>query len=66
MSDQKELSNGCPSLETLATYLDGKLTADVRACVEAHLAACSECRRLISVALKTEDDVPSPLHPDEQ
>lgn len=65
MEDPEELPDGCLALETLATYLDGRLAAASRARVEAHLAACGRCRRLISVVVKTEDPLPTPPTRDE-
>lgn len=40
----------CPSAETLAAYLDGKLPAAERAAVEKHLADCEDCFEQVAAA----------------
>lgn len=40
----------CPSAETLAAYLDGKLGASERASVEMHLADCEDCFEQVAAA----------------
>jgi anti-sigma factor RsiW len=37
----------CPSLERIYDYLDGSLSADDRAALEAHLDGCPGCRRAL-------------------
>jgi anti-sigma factor RsiW len=45
----------------LTDMLDGGVTADRKEAVEEHLAGCSACREVLSVALKLEADLkPSP------
>jgi serine/threonine-protein kinase len=39
---------GCPSEETILALVEGGLPADKRPDLEAHLAACEECRILVS------------------
>jgi tetratricopeptide (TPR) repeat protein len=38
----------CPGAETLAAYVDGRLPANERAAVEAHLARCERCFELVT------------------
>ena len=52
------MRDACPDLEILAAYLDGKLTRDEQRVIETHLSRCSVCRRIVSLAIKTEMDVP--------
>ena len=40
----------CPSQMELASYLDGRLSATAVESVEAHLAACRECREAVADA----------------
>lgn len=65
MEDHEELPDGCLAVETLATYLDGRLAPSLRARVETHLVACGRCRRLISTVVKTEDPLPTPAPHDQ-
>ena len=44
----KQLAGDCPDLETIAAYLDGRLTERERARVTAHLADCEDCYALFS------------------
>jgi anti-sigma factor RsiW len=44
----RQHSQGHPEGVTLNDYVDGALPASERAAVEAHLAACSECRELVA------------------
>ncbi|PYT05399.1 MAG: hypothetical protein DMF60_12110 [Acidobacteria bacterium] len=61
----EELQDQCPDLETLAAYLDHKLTFDENQLVESHLLRCSLCRQTASEAVKTETKPPAPTpHPD--
>lgn len=43
MSDDRRLTPGCLDAETLAAFMDGRLTAADRALVEQHLAECEDC-----------------------
>ena len=38
----------CPSVEQLGAYYDGELAVGQRAVVEAHLAECEGCRKVVS------------------
>lgn len=40
----------CPTEETLAAFVDGRLDADARERVIAHLAECSDCRDVVLMA----------------
>lgn len=44
----KQLAGDCPDLETIAAYLDGRLTERERARVTAHLVDCEDCYALFS------------------
>ncbi len=44
----KQLAGECPDLETIAAYLDGRLTERERVRVTAHLADCEDCYALFS------------------
>ena len=43
----------CPDLETLAAYLDGRLSARDRECVPKHVAACETCYFVFAEAAQT-------------
>lgn len=60
----ESLRDTCPDLETLAGYLEGDLTPDEQHLVETHLSKCSRCRKIVSLAIKTETEVPRPTPPD--
>ena len=47
MFDNGAHSEACPPLLELASYLDGRLAADARMRVEAHLARCDDCLEAI-------------------
>jgi tetratricopeptide (TPR) repeat protein len=44
---EASLSRHCPSDETVAGLVDGMLTGDALASCEAHIADCSDCRRVL-------------------
>jgi len=46
-------ADGCPDLETIAAYLDGRLGTRERAAVAAHLAECQACYFVFSEAAQT-------------
>ncbi len=46
-------SSPCVDEAVLAAFIDGQLTANERAGVEAHLATCIECSELSSEAIRT-------------
>src|SRR5262249_47663814 len=57
------VAEDCPSLETLATYVDHNLgEAEVRR-IEGHLAECHFCRRLVLVVVQSQQAVPDPVIP---
>jgi len=64
MHEVNTVPDTCPDLETLATYLEGNLTSDERHLIEAHLSQCSRCRKIVSLAVKSETNVPPPTPPD--
>lgn len=53
MQHRKRSADGCLSDETLAAYVDGGLTADERAQVELHLAACQDCFAVFTESVRT-------------
>ncbi len=46
MSDPRSQGAGHPDLETLAAYIDQRLSAEDRAAIERHLADCDACREV--------------------
>ncbi|MBL4636048.1 MAG: protein kinase [Kofleriaceae bacterium] len=49
-----ELQPQCPDDETIAGYIQDRLSETSRAWVNSHLDACEECRTLVSALAKTE------------
>jgi anti-sigma factor RsiW len=49
----KSKTDSCPDLETLAAYLDGRLTGRERADVANHIASCDECYFVFREAAQT-------------
>jgi anti-sigma factor RsiW len=62
--DGENLRGQCLRLEQLAAYVDGKLTPAEQTIIEYHLAECSNCRRVVEIVIKSQNEVPSPLVPD--
>lgn len=62
MNDARSPESGCPDPETLAAYIDDRLSAPDRAAVEAHLADCDACREVVvdTVATMPEVDATTP------
>jgi hypothetical protein len=54
---------GCLDDVTLASFLDGRLSGDDRARVEAHLAACAGCYRLFADSARFLDEEPAARRP---
>lgn len=46
MSDAEE----CPTAESVARLIDGELSPEERASLEAHMAECAECYRVLTEA----------------
>jgi hypothetical protein len=46
------MRNQCPNDETLADYLEGRLSGSQQARIESHLATCSNCREQVGIYLK--------------
>ncbi|HJQ71398.1 MAG TPA: zf-HC2 domain-containing protein [Blastocatellia bacterium] len=59
------LSGKCPEPELLAAYLDHNVTLEEVERLEAHIAECGDCRELIALAVRNEEEAPYPLPPDE-
>ncbi len=53
----------CPSEDTIAAYLDRRLTADEAGRVDAHVAVCALCRRLVSAAVRDGLITAGPVEP---
>ncbi|HEY2153748.1 MAG TPA: zf-HC2 domain-containing protein [Vicinamibacterales bacterium] len=52
----KQSAGHCPDLETIAAYLDGRLTDRERVGVTAHLADCEDCYALFSESARVVDE----------
>src|SRR6188474_614461 len=52
-SVRKSSVDACPDLETLAGYLDGRLTERERADIAAHVAGCETCYFVFTEAAQT-------------
>lgn len=52
MSEQRALESACLAPEVVARYLDGRLSGAEREPVEAHLAACDDCREVLVVSFR--------------
>ena len=59
-TDGENLQEQCPRPEVLATYVDGKLTSEEQSLIESHLAKCKRCRRVITLVIESEVEVPDP------
>jgi len=54
------LFDDCPEPELLAAYLEGLGSDSERRQIEAHLADCRDCRRIIALIVRSEAAVPDP------
>jgi anti-sigma factor RsiW len=54
------LSDDCPQPERLAEYLEGLGDKAERQEIEAHLADCRDCRRIVALIVRSETAVPDP------
>jgi CHAT domain-containing protein len=52
-------ANACPAVEDVAAYLDGQLSPQERAAVQAHIADCDACRELLVEVRGTLDALPA-------
>ncbi len=50
----------CPTENTLAAYLEHRLTREEVDALERHLVACERCRQWLAAAIKPERDVDPP------
>jgi CHAT domain-containing protein len=48
---------GCPDLETIAAYVDGRLEAGARETVAAHLSTCEECYEVFTETVRFQGEV---------
>lgn len=53
----------CPDVESLAVYLEHKLSAEEVARLESHFVRCRKCREIIASVIKSESEVPDPIIP---
>src|SRR5262245_60962827 len=58
------MAEDCPSVERLATYLDHNLDAAEVTAMEAHLAECHFCRRVVLAVVQSRQAVPDPVIPE--
>jgi tetratricopeptide (TPR) repeat protein len=58
----KPTFDACPDPETLAAYLDGRLTAAERTAMAEHLATCEDCYSVFSESARVQFDEPSDRH----
>lgn len=58
------MGDDCPSIESLAAYIDHNLTVNERERIEAHLICCPPCRKTIALVIKSQATVPDPVLPD--
>lgn len=56
------MEKSCPSAETLAGWIEGSLTPEVRGRVASHLAGCDECRRAVAISATLEPAPPAALN----
>jgi hypothetical protein len=61
MSDRNGISAACPDLEAVAAYVDGRVDAEERRAIEAHLATCEACYELMVETARVADGVPDQL-----
>ncbi|MDQ3821416.1 MAG: zf-HC2 domain-containing protein [Acidobacteriota bacterium] len=54
------VSDDCPAPELLAVYLEGLGSDSERRHIEAHLADCQDCRRIVAMIVRSEAAVPDP------
>jgi hypothetical protein len=57
MTDLTSGASSCVSDAALAAYAEGRLPADERQRIEAHVAACEDCYLLLAGVVQTEDDL---------
>lgn len=55
-TDTRLTKNGCPPLEDLAAFLDGRLSGEERARMTAHLADCERCYEVFAGAARFQED----------
>jgi len=62
VTDGRHPTSGCVDAETLAAFMDGRLSADERAAVERHLAECEDCYEVWMEARAAQQDAESTAH----
>jgi anti-sigma factor RsiW len=63
LDEESALAEGCPSVESLAAYVDHALSPLKREAVEAHLSVCVLCRKTVALTVKSQTVVPDPALP---
>jgi hypothetical protein len=63
LDEESAVAEGCPSVESLAAYIDHALSPLKRAAVEAHLSFCALCRTTVALTVKSQTAVPDPASP---
>ena len=53
---QTPIREGCPDLETIAAYVDGRLEGTEKAEMEAHLASCDDCYSMFAETTRSETE----------
>jgi len=53
----------CPSDDAIAGYVDGSLLRNRKADVEAHLASCERCRKVVADTIKDQREIDLPAPP---
>ncbi|MBI3651641.1 MAG: hypothetical protein HY231_11545 [Acidobacteria bacterium] len=57
------MGDHCPDTESLAVYLEHKLSVKETAKLEGHFAGCRICREIIAQVIKSEAEIPAPNLP---
>src|SRR6185295_1048566 len=55
-TDTRQAMDGCPPLEDIAAFLDGRLSAKERERMTEHLARCESCYEIFAGAVHFQED----------
>lgn len=55
---RRNLAQACPDAETIAAYLDGRLTGPAKTAVTEHLTSCDDCYGLFAESARTVAEMP--------
>lgn len=58
----KDMTKFCPPSDTLAGWVEGRLSAPEQAALKLHLAGCDQCRRAVALAATLEPAAEAPLN----